>query len=124
MRALHIKDESTKDGLIRGEVKLFSSIAHQLAKESGKSIETVVNQMINSKYNRLISGGMSHAEIGYIFGITRERIRQLEDRIRKILKTPNMLVNNTDIKEEIDRIKRNAIIDFKRNKGRNRSATR
>ena len=70
--------------------------------------------LMESNWNFLISGGLNLDEVGQLYGICRERVRQIESRALKIFKNLNTLKQlNKDAKIEdiIDMAYRN------RNKG-------
>ena len=63
---------------------LVKDISEQLAKESGKSYEHVLNMVVPIYFQ----APLTLAEIGILFDMTRERVRQIEDKAKRKLAHP------------------------------------
>jgi DNA-directed RNA polymerase sigma subunit (sigma70/sigma32) len=87
------KQKSTKTKLINEEnmpddVIKFKQICQDLydANNAGATYDEVVNLVLRTPYGDICRGGeLTLNEIGFIFGVTRERIRQKELDVKKIL---------------------------------------
>ena len=76
---------------INEDVVIFKSICTDLfnAQVDNKSYEAIVNMVLDTKYGNFAkSDTLTLNEIGYIFDITRERVRQLELSAKKKLINP------------------------------------
>lgn len=81
-----ILDESVSD-----DVVVFKQICIDLyhAQVGDKSYDEIVNMVLRTEYGNIArSDTLTLNEIGYIFDITRERVRQVELSAKKRLKTP------------------------------------
>ena len=70
------------------DIELFREVALQLSREAKVPYDKTVIVML--KHGYLDLSDMTLAEIGYIFGVSRELIRQVESRAFKKIKHPSV----------------------------------
>lgn len=78
-----INEENMPDDIIK-----FKQVCQDLydANNVGATYDQVVNLVLRTPYGDVCRGGeLTLNEIGFIFGVTRERIRQKELDVKKIL---------------------------------------
>jgi DNA-directed RNA polymerase sigma subunit (sigma70/sigma32) len=83
-----IKADLTKTEHMPEDIILFKTICQDLfdANQIGATYDDVVNFVLRTPYGDICRGGeLTLNEIGFIFDVTRERIRQKELDARKIL---------------------------------------
>jgi DNA-directed RNA polymerase sigma subunit (sigma70/sigma32) len=83
VKAKLINEENMSDDVIK-----FKQICQDLydANNAGATYDQVVNLVLRTPYGDICRGGeLTLNEIGFIFGVTRERIRQKELDVKKIL---------------------------------------
>ena len=111
------KDSELGDFIADNRVKIEEDILDDI---TNKNIIKVLSEVLSEKEKHIIMARYGFLdrvytleEIGQKYGVSRERIRQIEERVLKILKKPKVLcrISNDDL-DSFSRIKEKGILQY------------